>query len=113
MRPRRSTSVISTTRRLAPELASIPRCVRCQSPAQPSSALYWHMGEITMRLANSSPASRIGENNVDVMLRPNATGSELNAQIGGQFAHDATPKEQHHHDENHALDHGHPLFENI
>src|SRR6185437_13518281 len=46
----------------APELASIPRCTRCQSLAQPSSAEYWHMGETTMRLASSRPASRIGEN---------------------------------------------------
>src|SRR5262249_44663156 len=63
MRPIRSTSVISATRRPAPELASIPRWVTCQSEATPSLALYWHIGETTIRLASSRSASRIGENN--------------------------------------------------
>ena len=34
----------------------------CQSEATPSSALYWHMGETTIRFASSRSASRIGEN---------------------------------------------------
>ena len=34
--PRRSIAVASRTRRAAPELASMPRWVMCQSPAQPS-----------------------------------------------------------------------------
>ena len=46
----------------APECAIIPRCIRCQSLAQPSSAEYWHMGDTTMRLASSRPARRKGEN---------------------------------------------------
>src|SRR5882757_5992107 len=61
MRPCRSTSVISATTRPAPELASMPRWVRCQSVATPSLALYWHMGDTTMRLASVRSASRIGE----------------------------------------------------
>src|SRR5215470_10754403 len=61
MRPCRSTSVISTTRRPAPELASMPRWVTCQSEATPSLALYWHIGETTMRFASSRSASLIGE----------------------------------------------------
>src|SRR4051794_32250866 len=48
--------------RPAPEFTNIPRCVTCQSDATPSLALYWHIGETTIRLASSSPASRIGEN---------------------------------------------------
>src|ERR1700693_1201543 len=63
MRPCRSTWVASTTRSEAPELANMPRWTRCHSLAQPSSALYWHIGETTMRLDSSSSASRIGENN--------------------------------------------------
>src|SRR5215468_9136903 len=62
MRPCRSTSVISATTRPAPELASMPRWVRCQSEATPSLALYWHMGDTTMRLASVRSASLIGEN---------------------------------------------------
>src|SRR5262249_38798027 len=42
----------------------MPRCMRCQSLAQPSSAEYWHIGETTMRLASSSPATRKGVNKV-------------------------------------------------
>ena len=67
MRPRRSTSVISAITRPAPEFASMPRWLRCQSEATPSSALYWHMGETTIRFASSRSASRIGENRALVM----------------------------------------------
>ena len=38
----------------------MPRWPRCQSLAQPSSALYWHIGETTMRLASSSTAELDG-----------------------------------------------------
>src|SRR3954452_16749700 len=67
MRPCRSTLVISEITRPAPELASIPRWVMCQSEATPSLALYWHIGETTTRFASSRPASRIGENRALVM----------------------------------------------
>jgi hypothetical protein len=33
----------------------------------PSSALYWHMGETTMRFASSSERSEIGEKSFDGM----------------------------------------------
>src|ERR1700675_5214989 len=59
MRAERSTWVASTTTSAAPELASMPRCIKCQSLAQPSSAEYWHIGETTMRLASSRPANEI------------------------------------------------------
>jgi hypothetical protein len=49
------------------EFASIPRCVMCQSFATPSSALYWHIGETTMRLARLRSASRNGEKSALVM----------------------------------------------
>src|SRR4051794_16627499 len=69
MRPWRSTSVISATTRPAPELASMPRWVRCQSEATPSLALYWHMGDTTMRLASVRSASLIGEKSALMLLR--------------------------------------------
>src|SRR6516162_10246117 len=62
MRPRRSTWVASMTSMPAPELASMPRWVMCQSLPTPSSALYWHIGATTMRLESSRPASFMGEN---------------------------------------------------
>src|SRR5215207_234223 len=39
----------------------------CQSVAQPSTALYWHMGETTTRLGSSIPARRMGKNRALVM----------------------------------------------
>src|ERR1700681_2341364 len=62
MRPSRSTCVASRTSKPAPELASMPRCVMCQSLPTPSLALYWHIGETTMRFGTVRPASFIGEN---------------------------------------------------
>src|ERR1043166_2055894 len=85
MRPRRSTGVASTTTRSAPELASIARWPRCQSVAEPSSALYWHMGETTMRLWRSRSASLIGENRVLVMGRGNEP-AEVGSVNAGRYA---------------------------
>src|SRR4051812_41327749 len=66
MRPRRSTCVASTMTRPAPELASMPRWARCQSVAVPSSALYWHIGDTTMRLVNSALPSLMGVKRADM-----------------------------------------------
>src|SRR5690348_8685124 len=52
MRPARSTAVASIIKSPAPDTASEPRCCLCQSLALPSSALYWHIGDTTMRLAS-------------------------------------------------------------
>src|SRR5215472_19203564 len=67
MRPGRSTCVASMMTSPAPEFASMPRCETCQSLATPSSALYWHMGETTMRLSSARSASRNGENKAEAM----------------------------------------------
>ena len=55
MRPSRVTAVASTMISAAPPTARLPRCTRCQSLANPSSAMYWHMGDITIRLRNVIP----------------------------------------------------------
>src|ERR1700730_10810097 len=52
MRPACSTPVASIISNPAPDTARKPRCCMCQSLALPSSALYWHIGETTMRLAS-------------------------------------------------------------
>src|SRR5829696_3679039 len=44
----------------APDSARWPRWIRCQSVMHPSSAEYWHMGAITMRLASSRSPIRRG-----------------------------------------------------
>src|SRR3954469_20585858 len=62
MRPRLSTSVISTNTSPAPEFASMPRCVMCQSPITPSAAEYWHIGATLMRLVSSRPLILNGVN---------------------------------------------------
>src|SRR5215472_5866612 len=62
MRASGSTPVISTIRRPAPDIDSAPKCCRCQSLAEPSSALYWHIGETAMRFANSTPPRVMGSN---------------------------------------------------
>jgi hypothetical protein len=62
MRPRGSTAVASTITNPGPETLRLPRCIRCQSPALPSLALYWHMGETTMRLARVNSRRDKGQN---------------------------------------------------
>src|SRR5258708_38673502 len=62
MRPAASTAVASIISRPAPPTASEPRCSKCHSLALPSSALYWHIGETTMRLASVSSRKAIGVN---------------------------------------------------
>src|SRR5262249_48070918 len=53
-----------TTNIPAPEQAMLPKCARCQSLGEPSSAEYWHIGEITTRFGSVMPPSWIGENNL-------------------------------------------------
>ncbi len=60
MRPSGSTAVASRISSPAPDRASWPRWIMCQSVALPSSAEYWHIGAITMRFGRVSPASSIG-----------------------------------------------------
>src|SRR5262245_3278422 len=69
IRPRRSTSVISMKTSPAPELASMPRWVMCQSPTTPSLAEYWHIGATLMRLASSRPLILYGEKSALVMVK--------------------------------------------
>src|SRR5262245_66089242 len=64
MRPSRVTLVFSTTNIPAPEHAMLPRCARCQSVIEPSSAEYWHIGETTMRFGSVTPPSWMGVNSL-------------------------------------------------
>src|SRR5262245_44145381 len=71
MRPIRSTPVASTTTSPAPDMASWAQCWRCHTGlGEPSSALYWHIGEITIRLGNSSGPRVSGLNSVDCIGEP-------------------------------------------
>jgi hypothetical protein len=62
IRPSGATAVISTIITPAPDNDSEPKCCRCQSFAEPSTALYWHIGDTAMRLARVRPPMVIGEN---------------------------------------------------
>src|ERR1700741_339310 len=64
MRPRASTAVASVKIRPAPPIANCPRWTTCQSVATPSSAEYWHIGEMTTRFFSTSSLSLSGENNI-------------------------------------------------
>src|SRR5947207_15368784 len=101
MRPRRSTSVISTNTSPAPEFASMPRWVMCQSPITPSTALYWHIGATVMRLTSSRPLILYGENSALVMndCSMGGTGSAGRCGIDGGGA----PSSQSRHGERQGL----------
>ena len=67
MRPSGHTAVASTHSRPAPEIARLPRWIRCQSTGRPSTALYWHIGETMIRLGSVSGPKRTGVNRADVV----------------------------------------------
>src|SRR5207342_2363232 len=62
----------------APESARWPRWIRCQSVMHPSSAEYWHMGAITIRLHRSRLPTRIGWKRADcaMIISPCAAGQK-------------------------------------
>ena len=62
IRPIGLTLVISHITSPAQPSENLPRCIRCQSFAEPLLELYWHIGETTTRLGSVSPRSAIGEN---------------------------------------------------
>src|SRR5574340_1199395 len=71
MRPSGVTPVASITIIDAPESASVPRCIRCQSVIEPSTALYWHIGATVMRFASSSLPIENGVNSLLLIIPPN------------------------------------------
>src|SRR5438270_10535655 len=62
IRPRGLTLVISHITSPAQPSEKLPRCIRCQSLAEPLSELYWHIGDTTTRLGRVRPRSVMGEN---------------------------------------------------
>ncbi len=53
----------------APDSASYPRWIWCQSVIQPSTAEYWHIGAITIRFASSTSPTRKGVNSRAPLIR--------------------------------------------
>lgn len=59
----------------APDVIMEAMCSKCQSVAQPSRALYWHIGEMTSRLRSVRPRSVSGWNGA--LVRGSAEGTEV------------------------------------
>src|SRR5688572_18521588 len=94
MRPSRVTLVFSTTNRPAPEQAMLPKCARCQSVGEPSSAEYWHIGEMTTRLGSvmpprSSGVKSLGSGNGDSFVGEGFTKGLGESDRAGLVAVDA------------------------
>jgi hypothetical protein len=53
----------------APDRARLPRWIMCQSVGRPSTAEYWHIGAMAMRLDSSSEPREYGENSL-LMMTP-------------------------------------------
>src|SRR5215472_13930871 len=89
IRPCGLTSVISVITSPAQPSDILPRCIRCQSLAEPLSELYWHIGDTTTRLGSVSPRRVIGEKRtltIDHYLGVSFLNSELMApQILREF----------------------------
>src|SRR5271169_887756 len=62
MRPCGLMSVISVITSPAAPSDILPRCIKCQSLAEPLVELYWHIGDTTTRLGRVRPRMVIGEN---------------------------------------------------
>src|SRR5215467_14534393 len=80
MRPCGLTLVISHITKPAAPSDILPRCIRCQSLAEPLSELYWHIGDTTTRLGSVSPRRVIGEKRtltIDHYLGVSFLNSEL------------------------------------
>src|SRR5450432_1502644 len=62
IRPCGLTLVISAITRPAAPSDILPRCIRCQSLAEPLLELYWHIGDTTTRFGRVRPRIVSGEN---------------------------------------------------
>src|SRR5262245_32571346 len=87
MRPSGSTAVASMVSIPAPDSAIEPRWIMCQACACPSTAEYWHIGEITMRLRKVSPRNVIGEKSALIREpRIGGAGGKTSAGRVGNYA---------------------------
>jgi hypothetical protein len=55
MRPSGVTAVASTITSPQPPAARLPKCTKCQSFGMPSTAEYWHIGDIAIRFRSVTP----------------------------------------------------------
>src|SRR5215210_6961122 len=70
----------------APDSASWPKWMTCQSVMHPSWAEYWHIGAITMRLASSRAPNRRGVKSFARVIAASRDCGLGNASKGGLLA---------------------------
>src|SRR5262249_42546541 len=76
IRPRGLTLVISHITSPAHPREKLPRCIKCQSLAEPVLELYWHIGDTATRLARVSPRSVMGEKRTLAIFKSFRGGDE-------------------------------------
>src|SRR5476651_2265554 len=76
MRPCGLTLVISHITRPAAPSDILPRCIRCQSLAEPLVELYWHIGDTTTRFGKVRPRMVSGENRTLAIVGFSFRGTE-------------------------------------
>jgi len=69
IRPSGSTALASIVSSAAPDSASCPRWIWCQSFMQPLFAEYWHIGAMTIRLASVRLPTWSGSNSFGPLMR--------------------------------------------
>jgi hypothetical protein len=69
IRPSGETAVASVIMSPAPPTALVPRWTRCQSFVNPSFAIYWHIGDITILFFKVIFFIIRDENNFDIMKK--------------------------------------------
>ena len=81
IRPSGETSVISVMTRPVPPIARLPRCTTCQSFTVPSTAEYWHIGDMTRRFLTVIPRSvkgvNMGVSDISVFSLSGSMGAEV------------------------------------
>src|SRR5262245_18588107 len=83
MRPCGLTLVISHITSPAQPSDILPRCIRCQSLAEPLLELYWHIGETTTRLGRVRPRMEMGEHRTLAIAGTSFSAENSNAGIMG------------------------------
>jgi hypothetical protein len=81
MRPSGTTALASVMTSPAPPAANWPRCTRCQSSGTPSTAEYWHIGEIQTRFGTVTPRKVMGAKSSTVTWWCNAPGPLRRADV--------------------------------
>src|SRR5215510_8970236 len=96
MRPCGLTLVISHITSPAQPSDILPRCIRCQSLAEPLSELYWHIGETTTRFGRVRPRMVIGENRTLAIGRTSFQYKNSNAgTVGVNGDHQAADRPEY------------------